>query len=66
VLQNLLVNALRYAHNRINLRLWQERKMACVEVADDGDGIDAEHLPYSFNRFFRVNPIMSREEKDAG
>jgi two-component system OmpR family sensor kinase/two-component system sensor histidine kinase BaeS len=66
VVQNLLANGLRHAHSRVDLRLWLEVEMACVEVVDDGDGIAAEHLPYIHERFYRAEPSRSRELGGSG
>lgn len=66
VLQNLLGNGLCHAQSRLDLRLWTEGEMACVEVADDGDGIAAEHLHYIFDRFYRADPSASRQMGGSG
>ena len=68
VLQNLLTNALRHtpAGGAIALRIAQTDGHALLEVADTGDGIDAEHLPHLFDRFYRTDSARDRDNGGAG
>jgi signal transduction histidine kinase len=53
VLQNLIANALGYAHAQIRLTLAQQENAVVLTVTDDGAGIPATDLPYVFDRFYR-------------
>lgn len=68
VLQNLLTNALRHTPTggAIALRIAQQDGHALLEVADTGDGIDAEHLPHLFDRFYRTDGARNRDSGGAG
>jgi signal transduction histidine kinase len=68
VLQNLLANALRHTPDggAITLRVEPEPDLVRLVVADTGEGIPAEHLPYIFDRFYRADPARSRDRGGAG
>ncbi|MHB8064429.1 MAG: sensor histidine kinase [Ruminiclostridium sp.] len=52
-LSNLITNALRYAKSQIILVCKNEGKTVKLSVADDGEGISADALPYIFERFYK-------------
>jgi signal transduction histidine kinase len=62
VLVNLLGNALRatQAGGEVRMRAWNDSEAVTVEVTDSGMGIDADHLPHLFERFYRVDKARSR------
>lgn len=62
VLTNLLGNALQYTPTggRVGVRAQQRGREVAVAVTDTGIGIPAEHLPYVFDRFYRVERSRSR------
>ena len=61
VLSNLVENALTYTDNgSVVVRLSDGDDAWSIEVEDTGPGIDAEHLPQLFQRFFRIDPARSR------
>lgn len=68
VLQNLLANALRHTPPPGNITLSLEPAPGSVllTVADTGEGIPGNHLPYVFDRFYRTDPARSRDQGGAG
>jgi len=68
VLDNLLDNAIRYSPPGGEVRVsldWDADQVAC-RVTDGGSGIPSEHLPFIFERFYRVNQARGRGEGGSG
>ena len=61
-LQNLAANALRHTPKggRVALNAELDNGGVVVTVSDTGTGIAAEHLPYVFDRFYKVDPSAHR------
>jgi two-component system phosphate regulon sensor histidine kinase PhoR len=64
---NLVTNAIRYSGSPdVVLSLTRTAHHAIVSVEDHGCGIEAEHLPRLFERFYRVDRARSREQGGTG
>jgi signal transduction histidine kinase len=68
ILLILFDNALRHtpAGGRIQLTAEPEGRMVRLTLQDSGRGIEPEHLPHIFERFYRADPARSREHGNAG
>jgi two-component system, OmpR family, sensor histidine kinase BaeS len=68
VFTNLLDNAGRHTPAGGHVQLTVDRLGAVlrVVVADDGQGIPAEHLPHVFDRFYRVDTARDRAHGGSG
>jgi signal transduction histidine kinase len=56
IVANLVDNALEHGGSRVTVRLERDGDDALLEVADDGPGITADHLPHVFERFYKADP----------
>ena len=55
VFNNLFDNAIKYAPgSKITISLQMKEKWQTIIFADQGEGISAEHIPFLFERFYRV------------
>ncbi len=69
VLHNLVGNALKYGKRGTPVTIGLRRDgdtLIRLSVADQGDGIAAEHLPRLTERFYRVDPGRSRAQGGTG
>ena len=68
VVDNLVANAIRHASDRgrVELRAQFTQEGATIAVSDDGAGIAAEHLPYIFDRFYKVDAARASGAAGSG
>ena len=69
VLTNLVTNSLKYGVNKgtteITIQDLNDEKFI-VRVTDNGEGIEKEHLPRLFERFYRVDKSGNRDQGGSG
>lgn len=68
VLINLIVNSIKYGKEQGTTEVAIEsiNNKVFVRVKDNGEGIEAQHLPRLFERFFRVDKSGSRDAGGSG
>lgn len=66
MLRNLLKNAITHTspEGKIEINASVDSGKICLQVSDTGHGIEAEHIPYVFERFYRAD--RSRTRKTGG
>ena len=67
-LNNLLNNALRHSQKggKVRISLMDQNGWVAIAVKDNGTGIDEKHLPFVFERFYRVDPDRNRRTGGSG
>lgn len=69
VLSNLIVNSIKYGKNFGTTEISVEplvRNKIIVRITDNGEGIERNHIPRLFERFYRVDKSGSRKEGGSG
>ncbi len=68
VIMNLIENAHLYSAEGMSIEVRTRIKPDCfiMQVIDQGEGIEARHLPYIFDRFYKVDAARSTNRGGAG
>ncbi|MBT8260863.1 MAG: sensor histidine kinase, partial [Bacteroidia bacterium] len=69
VVSNLVVNSIKYGENNGTTEVSIEnliKNKVIIRVTDNGEGIEQEHIPRLFERFYRVDKSGSRKEGGSG
>jgi len=69
VLTNLIVNSLKYGikngKTEVSLEVLNKEKIL-IKISDNGEGIEEEHLPRLFERFYRIDKSGNRKAGGSG
>lgn len=69
MVENLIVNSIKYGKDggmtQVNVKNLTTNKVL-IQISDDGEGIENQHIPRLFERFFRVDKSGSRNEGGSG
>ncbi len=68
VLVNLISNSIKYGvkNGKCTVGAYNYENKILIEVSDNGIGIEEEHMPRIFERFYRVDKSRSRENGGTG
>jgi two-component system phosphate regulon sensor histidine kinase PhoR len=67
LLLNLVDNAVKYTEKgSVKVRLSERGSQLAIDVEDTGPGIDADHLPHIFERFYVVDKSRSKKLGGTG
>lgn len=68
VLVNLISNGIKYGNDGgwVVASYYDMDENILIEIADNGNGIEQEHLPRIFERFYRIDKSRAREGEEGG
>ena len=69
VLTNLIVNSIKYGSDNGYTKVIVEdfnKEKVIVRIIDNGEGIEKEHIPRLFERFYRIDKNRSRKKGGSG
>ncbi|AWM79859.1 hypothetical protein DKL61_05510 [Gammaproteobacteria bacterium ESL0073] len=67
-LSNLIANAINYGdeHSTIEIKIIEETDQTQITITNQGETIDAKHLPHLFERFYRTDSSRTNNSEGAG
>lgn len=65
-LENIVRNALRYSHHRIDVTFTMDNQGITITVDDDGDGVSPDDREQIFRPFYRTDEARDRESGGTG
>ena len=68
VLLNLIGNSIKYSEESgtTTLSFYDMHKQVLIEISDKGIGVEEKHIPFVFDRFYRVDKSRSRKQGGTG
>jgi signal transduction histidine kinase len=66
LLKNLIANAVKYQNKQTTLTVELVDGFLQIVVCDDGNGVEAKHLPHLTEPFYRVDPARQRQTGGYG
>jgi signal transduction histidine kinase len=68
ILNNLLSNALKFTdtHGNVTIRSHNRKNLIEIEIIDTGIGIEKEQIPKLFDKFYQVDPSLSKITSGTG
>ena len=65
-LDNVVRNAFKFAESQIDIHLVEKEKYLCIEIHDDGPGVDEEHIAHLFEPFYVGNKARNKGKSGHG
>lgn len=67
IIKNIVENAVKYSDDKPIVYVRTIVNDRCrIEIEDNGQGIDAQHLPHVFDRFYRIDAARTRQTDGTG
>lgn len=68
VIINLLINGVHHTEENsvLTIKVYQTKQSVVLEFSDQGPGIPAEHLPYIWERFYKLDRARTRTHRGSG